>query len=82
MKWLKTQKGFKLEKWLLNSACEGGNMEIIRWFRSEGCPWDEWTCEVAAMNGHLDVLQWAIDNDCPYENSDYTRRALKTLGLA
>jgi len=41
-----------------------------------------WTFEEAADKEHLDVLRWAFNNGCPYENCDYTRRVLKSLGLA
>ena len=40
-------------------------MEIIRWLRSEGCPWDAMTVAVADDCGHDDVYEWAIDNGCP-----------------
>ena len=56
--------------------------QILKWLRSEGCPWNKWACFKAALNGHLDVLQWAIDNGCPYQVNDYTREALQSLGLA
>ena len=88
-------KGGHLEimKWLRSEGCgwdwkecahaaAGGHMEALKWLRGEGCPWNERTCNLAAGYGHLDVLRWAIDNGCPYEVNRYTRKALKTLGLA
>ena len=57
-------------------------MEVLKWLRSEGCPWDKNTCSYAAEGGHLDVLEWAIDNGCPYEVNGRTRPALESLGLA
>ena len=63
-------------------AAAGGHMEALKWLRGEGCPWNERTCNLAAGYGHLDVLRWAIENGCPYEVNRYTRKALRTLGLA
>ena len=57
MQWMKTQKGFKMDADLFESACEGGHWEIIRWLRSEGCPWDAKACYGAAWSGHLEMLK-------------------------
>ena len=54
---MKTQKGFKMDADLFESACEGGHWEIIRWLRSEGCPWDAKACYGAAWSGHLEMLK-------------------------
>ena len=81
LQWLKTHKGFKLNQQVFSEACEGGHLEILKWLRSEGCPWDEATTSNAAWRGHLDVLKWAIDNGCPYEVNHMTRPALEKLGL-
>ena len=43
-----------------------GHLEILKWARANGCPWNEKTCSHAAMNGHLDILEWARDNGCSY----------------
>lgn len=41
-------------------------MELLKWVRSEGCPWDEATCVLAAGTGHLEVLRWARLNGCAW----------------
>ena len=90
MEWLKSQNfdWFDLNTpYLVNRhyfviASEAGNLEIMKWLRSEGCPWNAATCSGAASNGHLDVLKWVIDNGCPYEVNKYTNTALESLGLA
>ena len=46
------------------SAAENGHLDVLRWLRTKGCPWDECTCIAAAAYGHLDVLQWARENGC------------------
>ena len=42
-------------------------MEVLKWLRSEGCPWDEETCEMAAEGGHLEVLKWLRSEGCPWD---------------
>ena len=44
-------------------------MEILKWLRSEGCPWDEEACQHAAEHGHLDVLKWLRSEGCPWDES-------------
>ena len=42
-----------------------GHLEILKWARENGCPWNEDTCANAAENGYLEVLKWARENGCP-----------------
>ena len=41
-------------------------MGVLKWLRSEGCPWDAYTSMQAANSGHLDVLQYLHENGCPW----------------
>ena len=59
-----------------------GHFEVLKWLRSEGCPWDRMTCHWIAMRGARDLLQWAIDNGCPYEINAANRKAFESIGLA
>jgi hypothetical protein len=43
-----------------------GSLEILKWVRSEGCPWDSSTCFGAAQNGHLEILKWARSKGCEW----------------
>jgi len=47
-------------------AAEGGHLEVLKWARENGCPWNERTCSCAAKGGHLEVLKWARENGCPW----------------
>jgi hypothetical protein len=49
-------------------AALNGHLEILRWARSQGCPWDEITCTWAAQKGHLEVLKWARSQGCPWSS--------------
>jgi hypothetical protein len=47
-------------------AARNGYLEVLKWARANGCPWNEDTCAQAAWGGHLEVLQWARANGCPW----------------
>ncbi|CAN0461067.1 unnamed protein product, partial [Hapterophycus canaliculatus] len=45
-------------------AAERGHLEVLKWARENGCPWDRMTCVHAARGEHLEVLAWARANGC------------------
>ena len=48
-------------------AAESGHMDVLKWAREKGCPWDpEEICALAAGYGRLDMLKWARENGCPW----------------
>jgi len=63
---LKPKKGFELDRELFAWACRSGNLEVLKWLRSEGCPWGGRACEGAARGGHLEVLKWLRSEGCPW----------------
>jgi len=54
------------------TLAQSGHLEVLRWAREHGCPFDWRTCASAASGGHLEVLRWLREHDCPWnENSVY-----------
>jgi hypothetical protein len=51
-------------------VAESGYLEVLKWCRANGCPWDEQTCAYAANAGHLEVLKYCRENGCPW--NEYT----------
>ena len=47
------------------AAAIRGNLNMLKWARANGAPWDVGTCHSAAFRGHLELLQWARSNGCP-----------------
>ena len=47
------------------SAASFGHLEVVKWLRANGCPWDEDACRRAAEHKHWDTLQYLVDNKCP-----------------
>jgi hypothetical protein len=60
--------------WDENTCVEAariGNLEILKWAHTSGCPWNENTCEALARRGGRDdltLLQWARNNGCPWNS--------------
>ena len=54
----------------MQGAAISGNLELVRWLRGKGCPWNLWTCNLAVGSGHVEVLRWARENGCPWMASD------------
>jgi hypothetical protein len=50
------------------NAAAGGHLEVLKWLREEGCPWDADACACAARGGgQMEVLRWARANGCPWK---------------
>ena len=48
------------------NAAEYGWLEVLKWARINGCPWDKHTCYwVAEARGHLEVVKWVRNYGCP-----------------
>ena len=54
-----------LESGVFRAACRGGSLEIIKWLRSKGCPWDPDSDYAACQGGHLETLMWLRSEGCP-----------------
>ncbi len=51
---------------LLNSTVTSGNLEVVKWLRERGCPWNESACTYAVWNNHIDILKWLRQQGCPW----------------
>lgn len=59
-------------RWNMTYACElaakHNRLDVLKWLRARGCPWDASVCHVAAEYGHLELLRWsrAQNPPCPW----------------
>ena len=60
------EKEVELDSEVFSFACAGGNLEIMKWLRSKGCPWNASACNGAAWGGHLEILKWLRSEGCPW----------------
>ena len=74
----KKKKKLLMDKRTCAFAAFGGHLDVLKWLRSEGCPWDEYTCHWAAEKGHLKCLQWAQSEGCLW--SDFTCQLAAQFG--
>lgn len=51
--------------WSERTCAASCNLNVLKWFRSQGCPWDAEVCIIAAGTGNLEMLKWAICEGCP-----------------
>ena len=42
-----------------------GSIDLMKWARDEGCPWNIHVPYKAAHHGHIALLTWLSDNSCP-----------------
>jgi hypothetical protein len=47
------------------SAARSGFLDVLKWARSNGYPWDKKTYENATSKNHWNVARWAVENGCP-----------------
>jgi len=47
------------------NAAGGGHLEVLKWARANGCPWNGWVVLEAKAHCHPHVLSWALANGCP-----------------
>jgi hypothetical protein len=65
--WMVKKGLYPMEKQTGFFAVESGNLQLLQWLHSAGCPWDEYTCTAAAMKGNLEMLQWLHSTGCPWD---------------
>jgi hypothetical protein len=77
---LKTEGGKDLlDERCTENAAYMGNLEMLVYLKSVGCPWSEQTSFRAAYKGHSDVFWWLHRNDCPIDYVE-CRRIAKQFG--
>lgn len=52
-------------------ASKHGNLDMLKFMREHGYPWDYRTTEYAIAWGHLDVLKWALSQGCEFRKDHY-----------
>jgi hypothetical protein len=68
---LKRLKASTLVNWSPSDCATSallGHLEILKWARSQNCPWDVRTCAGAALNRHFETLKWARSQGCPWDD--------------
>ena len=53
----------KKKKLFCSRMARNGKLELLKFLRVQGCPWDRSTCSEAAKNGHLECLKYLHEMD-------------------
>ena len=71
LKWAREVKHCEWDEWTINQAADKGNLEMLKYCFSNGCPCDEEkSCEQAAKGGHLDCLRFLVDKVKPSRDTE------------
>ena len=71
LKWAREVKHCEWDEWSINQAAFKGNLEMLKYCFSNGCPCDEReACGQAAAGGHLDCLRFLVDKVEPSRDTE------------
>ena len=71
LKWVREVKHCEWDEETINAAADKGNLEMLKYCFSNGCPCDEEeSCAQAALKGHLDCLRFLFDKVKPSRETE------------
>ena len=71
LKWAREVKHCEWDEETINAAAHKGNLEMLKYCFSNGCPCDEKeSCEQAAHGGHLDCVRFLFDKVKPSRETE------------
>ena len=71
LKWAREVKHCEWDEWTITVAALTGNLEMLKYCFSNGCPYNEKeACELAAIKGHLDCLRFLFDKVKPSRDTE------------
>ena len=80
LKWAREVKQCEWDEWAINAATAKGNLEMLKYCFSNGCPYDEKeSCEQAAIEGQLDCLRFLFDKLKPSRETE-KKAAIQAAG--
>lgn len=76
LSWAIIDQEWPLDAVACAGAARGGHLEILKWLRSLGCPWDGFTTRAAALGGHKEVYDWVVEHGCESWSNDAAHAAM------
>ena len=81
LKWAREVKQCEWDEWPINTAAAKGNLEMLKYCFSNGCPYnEERSCKLAAYGGHLDCLRFLFDKVKPSRDTEKDSAIQATIG--
>ncbi len=59
---------------LMESACASGSLELVRWLRDRGVPWNPYVLSCAARSGNEELVEWMVEQGYDVEEVGGNRR--------
>jgi len=71
LKWAREVKHCEWDEWAITAATAKGNLDMLKYCFSNGCPYDEEkSCKQAAIGGNLDCLRFLFDKVEPSRETE------------
>jgi len=71
LKWAREVKHCEWDEWTIAAAADKGNLEMLKYCFSNGCPCDEEkSCTLAAKGGHLDCVRFVFGKVQPSRETE------------
>ena len=71
LKWAREVKHCEWDEWTIKAAAAKGNLEMLKYCFSNGCPCDKnASCKQAALGGHLDCVRFLFDKVKPSRDTE------------
>jgi hypothetical protein len=81
LKWAREVKHCEWDEWTINNTAFRGNLEMLKYCFSNGCPCDEKeSCKQAAIDGHLDCLRFLFDKVKPSRETEEAAHQAAGMG--
>ena len=81
LKWAREVKHCEWGEQTINVAVRTGNLEMLKYCFSNGCPYnEERSCKLAAYGGHLDCLRFLFDKVKPSRDTEKDSAIQATIG--
>ncbi|CAN0160045.1 unnamed protein product, partial [Ectocarpus sp. 12 AP-2014] len=65
IQWAASQPASSSSSVVADDPLRPKRLEVLKWCRENGCPWDEATTSEAAREGNMEILRYAVGNGCP-----------------
>lgn len=70
---------FLWSRFIFPEAAKIGNIEVMKWLKDNGCPFNKETFSWAAYNGNLENMKWLHSNGCPWDPWTFASAAKKGI---
>jgi hypothetical protein len=67
LEWLLKEQKHIFDEKDCAEAARCGKLDVLKWLRERGCPWNSRTTLYARVKGFKEIFEWAKSHGCPYD---------------